>query len=78
MDFEAEKFHSLKVRFAGLQFVGSWRQEKKAESARATGYRSQRSACAPVDKAENRTGNHGTGWVEKLTCQCARSSCLAR
>jgi hypothetical protein len=78
INFETEKIQSLKVGFAGLQFVGSWRQEKKAESARVTGYGSQRSACAPVDKAKSRTGNHGTGWVEKLTCQCARSSCLAR
>ena len=78
IDFETEKFQRLKGGLAGLQFVGSWREEKKAKSTRVTGYRSQRSACASVDKAESRTGNHGTGWVEKLTCQCARSSCLAR
>src|SRR5271170_8191330 len=78
IDFETEKFQRLKVGFAGLQLVRSWRQKKKAESARVTGYHSQRSACAPVDKAESRAGNHGTGWVEKLTFQRARSSCLAR
>jgi len=75
--FETKKLQSLKVGFAGLQFIGSGWKEEKAESARVTGYRSQSSACALVDKAESRTGNHVTGWVEKLTRQCAGSGCLA-
>jgi hypothetical protein len=75
--FETKKLQSLEVGFAGLQFIGSGWKEEKAESARVTGYRRQSSVCALVDKAESRTGNHGTGWVEKLTCQCARGSCLA-
>ena len=76
MYFETQKLQSLKVGFAGLQFIDPGGEEK-AESARVTGCRSQSSACALVDKAESRIGNHGTGWVEKLTRQCARGSCLA-
>ena len=75
--FETNKLQSFKAGFAGLQYIGSGWKEEKAESARVTGYRSQSSACALVDKAESRTGNHSTGWVEKLTRQCACGSCLA-